>query len=199
MTYPPAWERLSDAVTHVTTAAGVSKVEAQSDICQAIADRTVKIRGKLQRHTTRHLTSRAVLEGTDFEIPTAIKPKGLDWERSRPVKPWFVRRGTTAPAGYWDLAWIELSMSDVTNVLCPAGTRAEAVQMASRVTGATGRSRPALERARRAVTELYPEGVPGQAAEPNANLYRRVGEKLRNDGLLGVSDDTILRAAGRRK
>jgi len=62
-----------------------------------------------------------------------------------------------------------------------------------------GKSQPALERARRVVNELYPNGVPSQAAEPNPNLCRRVGEKLKQAGLPGVSDDTILRAAGRRK
>ena len=61
------------------------------------------------------------------------------------------------------------------------------------------KSKPALERARGAIEELYPEGVPEQAVEPNAYLCRRVGEKLRQAGLHGVSDDTILRAAGRRK
>jgi hypothetical protein len=65
----------------------------------------------------------------------------------------------------------------------------------------TGRrkSKPALERARGAIKELYPNGVPGQAVEPNPDLCRRVGEKLKQSGLRGVSDDTILRAADRRK
>jgi len=65
----------------------------------------------------------------------------------------------------------------------------------------TGRrkSKPALERARGAIKELYPNGVPGQAVEPNSDLCRRVGEKLKQSGLRDVSDDTILRAAGRRK
>jgi 7-cyano-7-deazaguanine synthase in queuosine biosynthesis len=62
-----------------------------------------------------------------------------------------------------------------------------------------GKSRPALERARGAIKELYPDGVPGQATEPNANLCRRVSAKLQEESLPGVSDDTILRAAGRRK
>ncbi len=62
-----------------------------------------------------------------------------------------------------------------------------------------GKSQPALERARGAINELYPSGDPGQAAEPSANLCRRVGENLKQAGLLGVSNDTILRAAGRRK
>jgi hypothetical protein len=62
-----------------------------------------------------------------------------------------------------------------------------------------GKSRPALERARGAIKELYPDGVPGQATEPNANLCRRVSAKLQEESLPNVSDDTILRAAGRRK
>ena len=61
------------------------------------------------------------------------------------------------------------------------------------------KSMPARQRARRVIAELYPEGVPDQSAEPNARLCHRVGGKLKEDGFLGVSDDTILRAAGRRK
>jgi hypothetical protein len=65
----------------------------------------------------------------------------------------------------------------------------------------TGRrkSKPALERARGAIKDLYPNGVPGQAVEPNPVLCRRVGDKLKQSGVRDVSDDTILRAAGRRK
>jgi hypothetical protein len=61
------------------------------------------------------------------------------------------------------------------------------------------KSRPARERARGVIRELYPKGVPGQDVEPNVNLCRRVGDKLKQAGLLGVSNDTILRAAGRRR
>ena len=61
------------------------------------------------------------------------------------------------------------------------------------------KSWPTLERARGAIEEIYPGGVPSQSAEPNVNLCRRVGEKLKKSGLPNVSNDTILRAAGRRK
>jgi hypothetical protein len=61
------------------------------------------------------------------------------------------------------------------------------------------RNRPARERALRIIKELYPAGIPDQATEPNANLCRRVAEKLKQSGLAGLSDDTILRAAERRK
>ena len=200
MPYVSDWELLSDAATRVMEAAGVSKEEAQSDICQAIADRAVKFGAKLERHTTKGLrASKTVLEGTAFQIPTAIKPKDLDWERSRPVKPWFVQRGISTTHGYWDLEWIQLSRTDVTNVLCRTGTRGELPQPTSSETGARRKSGPKLESAQRAIRELFPEGVPGQAVEPNSNLCRRVGEKLKEQGLPDVSNDTILRAAGRRK
>jgi hypothetical protein len=198
MAYVSEWEWLSDAATRVMTAAGISNGEAQSDICQAIADGKVKIRGKLERHTTRPIRSDAVLEGKEFEIPTDLKSEDLDWMRSRPVKPWFVQRGSSAHWGHWDLEWIKLSRADVTNVLCRAGTPSESAQP-TRETSTTIKSRPAFERAQRVIRELYPQGVPGQAAEPNANLCRRVAEKLKNEGLPDVSDDTILRAAARRR
>ena len=196
MPYPPGWERLSDAATRVMTAAGIANDEARSNICQAIADGTVKIRCQLKRHKTNKMTSKTVLEGNAFEIPTKIKPDDLDWEGSRPVNPWRIRHGSYAIPGDWDLEWIELSRTHVTNVLCAAETP-ESAQPA-RETGPRSRSRPKLESAQRAIKELYPHGVPDQAAEPNVTLCRRVGEWLKDKGLPDVSDDTILRATGRR-
>jgi hypothetical protein len=61
------------------------------------------------------------------------------------------------------------------------------------------KSQPAFERARGIIKELYPGGVPSQVTEPNVNLCRRVSAKLKEANLPDVSDDTILRAAGRRK
>ena|SRR5438105_3802819 len=53
MAYLPQWERLSDALDRVMAAGKLSKLEAQTDIRQAIADGVVQIRVKLGRHTTR--------------------------------------------------------------------------------------------------------------------------------------------------
>lgn len=61
------------------------------------------------------------------------------------------------------------------------------------------RSRPALEGAQRMVDDLYPDGLPDQVALPNGKLYHRVRAKLKEAHLPDVSDDTILRAAGRRR
>jgi hypothetical protein len=199
MAYVPEWQRLSDALEHVMTTARLSKEEAKTAICQAIADGTIKIRVKLREHTTKHLTSKSVLEGKNVQIPTNIKADDLDWEGSRPAKPWHVPRGSYGLHGYWNLEWVELSRTDVTTVLCPAKRLRETVQPASGGQNAKSRSRPTLERAKAVIQQLYPAGVPEQAAEPNAILCQSVGKELKKQGLTGVSDDTILRAAGRRR
>jgi hypothetical protein len=199
MSYSPAWQRLSDAIESVMAGAGRSREAAQADICQAIADRTVNIRGKLRRHTTRPIAWNNVLEGKHFDIPTEIKPADLDWERSRPVKPWAVHYEVFRVPGHWELEWIELSRTDVMNVLCTPDRPSAPSEPTLKKTGTKGRSQPTRERAKAAIDELYPQGVPSQAALPNKKLCRRIGEKLKERGLPHVSDDTILRAAGRCK
>lgn len=61
------------------------------------------------------------------------------------------------------------------------------------------RIQPGRERALAAINRLYPEGVPSQADEPNAMLLKKVGAALKETGRSDISNDTILRAAGRRK
>ena len=194
MSYLRAWQRLAEVIESVMAAAGCSREEAETDICHAIADRTVRIQGKLRRHKTKSITSNRLLEGKDFLIPDEIKPADLDWGNSRPLDPWAVHREIFRIPGNWELEWIKLFSTDVTNVLCGGPT-----ERTSSKTGVTSRSRPTRERAQQAINELYPNGVPQPAALPNTVLCRRVGEKLREQGLVDVSDDTILRVAGRRK
>ena len=61
----------------------------------------------------------------------------------------------------------------------------------------TPRKQSLRERARRALGELYPDGVPDHKSDPE--LIRAVEAQIRKSGQLPVSPDTILRAAGRRK
>jgi hypothetical protein len=129
MPYVSAWERLPEAIRRVT-AGGRPKEQAQIDLCRAIADGKVNIRCKLKRHTTG-FTSKAVLEGKDFEIRTEIKPASLDWETSCPVKPWLVRRGSYSIPGYWDLELIEVCTADVTKALCVTKEQDESTRHAS--------------------------------------------------------------------
>jgi hypothetical protein len=125
--------------------AGRSREEAKTDICQAIADRTIKIQVKLRKHTTRSVTSKRVLEGKNFEIPAAIKLADLDWESSRPVKPWPVHREIFGFPGHWHLDWIEVCRADVTKVLCVPNRRDESTRHSSSETSATSTSSLALE------------------------------------------------------
>jgi hypothetical protein len=178
--------------------AGLSKEDAQSLICRAIADGILKFRGKVGQHATRPIYGNRVLEKEHFEILAEIKPEDLDWEKSRPLNPCGVRREILNQPGLWNVDWIEVFSADVYEIVQRQEPR-RGHPTPSRETGATRRSQPAFERARRAIEELFPDGVPGQADVPNAILCRRVGVKLKNDGRPNVSDDTILRAAGRRK
>jgi hypothetical protein len=119
MAYPTEWMSLNDATARVVAEAECSDCQARTDICQAIADGAIRVRAKLKKHTTRHMTSKESLQAQDLDIPSKLKPTDMDWEGSRPLEPWLVRRGRWfSPAGYWELARIELSRTDVRNVLC---------------------------------------------------------------------------------
>jgi hypothetical protein len=196
--HQPAWERLSAALQHVMDATSMAKDEAKGAICQAIADRSIRIRGCLGKHK-RSMTSKAVLDGKDFQIPTKIKPKHFDWDSSRPLQPWFVHRGRYALPGYWDLAWIEVCRADVEKILCPRLGEIAGPHRMPVKTNMAGRSRPTRDRAYQAIQALYPEGVPDPMTLPNALLCRRIGQWLKERGLPGISDDTMLRVTGRRR
>ena len=60
-------------------------------------------------------------------------------------------------------------------------------------------TRTTRERASRAIQALYPGGVPDQVTMPNKKLCGSVDDWLKEQKLDGVSNPTILRAAGRRK
>ena len=62
----------------------------------------------------------------------------------------------------------------------------------------THRSQPARALAERAIAVLYPDRVPDQTSLPNKALCAEVGRWLRNQNQRNVSDNTILRAAGRK-
>ena len=61
----------------------------------------------------------------------------------------------------------------------------------------TPRKQPARERARRALDELYSNGVHDQISKSNAELVSAVNAQIKKRGQQDVSRDTILRAAGR--
>jgi hypothetical protein len=182
MPYRRAWARLPDAIKFLM-AAGRPKEVAQTDLCRAIADRDVKIRGKLGRLEIRGFrASDTVLQGTNFQIPPELKPEDLDWEGSCPWKPWMVPRGSFSPPGPWYLEWIEIYMADVTNVLCRAGKQDES-------TAATSTSQRVVE------SEEMPDGSgprssagrkpgaaePARRRGPRPKQFERARDAMRND------------------
>ena len=193
------WERLPDVVRLVMAGAGVSEQQAREKICQALSGGELGFRARLRWHPTKRMRSKSVLDSADFEPLPTLRPDDLDWEQSRPLKPWTVKHGAFKLPGRWELAWIEISKSDVTRVLCQPQAPASTNQPTPRPKQARVKSRPTLERAQRVVRELYPNGLPDQSSLPNTMLCSQVSRKLKELKQLSVSDDTILRAAGRRK
>ena len=61
----------------------------------------------------------------------------------------------------------------------------------------TPRKQPVRERARRALNERYPDGVPDQVGVSDAELVIAVNAQIKKRGQTVVSRHTILRAAGR--
>jgi hypothetical protein len=201
MAYVSPWERLGDAVARVVSEAGVSEDEGTNrPVPSSCPIGWCSFKGKLLRHAKNQFTDRVFLEGQAFQIPPRLGPQDFDWERSRPVKPWTVRRGSYPLHGPWKLELVEVWRDDVTKVLCPPAQVVvqSGLPVPSRKS-AKKRSAPGLESARRAIKVLYPESVPGQSVITNKILCQRVVEQLKKDGSPEVSNDTILRAAARRK
>ena len=180
--YRGVWARLPDAIKFLM-AAGRPREVAQTDLCLAIADGVVGFRGKLGRHATKGFSaSDTVLQGTNFQIPPEIKPEDLDWEGSRPVKPWTIPRGSFALPGRWYLKRIEVSMADVTNVFGRAGKHDE-------TTAATSTSRRVVESEEvpdgpgpRSTDEQKPAAAgPARRRGPRPQKFEQARNAMRND------------------
>jgi hypothetical protein len=193
--YPPVWEKLADALKRVI-ATDVSEDEAKLDLCNAVADRKINVRVKIAA-SDRDRPGQVFSDG-NVGVPAHLKPDDLDWVQSRPFAQWWI--GPKGPENYtWfsggnrPLDLIELSTADVIEILCGAAQPQRGAQRPG------GKSRPKFESAQAALNALYPGGVPDEATVPNKILCQRVGANLKESKLYDVSNDTILRAAGRRK
>jgi hypothetical protein len=85
-------------------------------------------------------------------------------------------------------------ISEALDVQLPVGTSPR-----ERAAQPRNKSRPAFERARRVIEELYSDRPPDQVTVSNKSLCKQVNEKLKKMGQQPVSQDTVERAAGRRK
>jgi hypothetical protein len=212
------WIQLSDAIK-LLMATDLSEEDAQHTLCAAISDGIVHFRVRLGRHTTRDMVDKfSVLREDDLDIPPPLLPKHLDFKASRPNEPWLVRRDKRPHiTGWWTISLLEVWQPDIvalsrTAPSCPARPDDESAHHGSNAAPASRvesgsqqqpRRRPKTQtgrdRARMAIQALFPAALPDQATVPNSTLCKQVSERLKDLGLAATSDDTILRAAGRRK
>jgi hypothetical protein len=68
-------------------ASGLSEREAKRDLCRAIADGAIAIRLHLAEHPYRHL-SETIVSAAEIDVPWRFSPDDIDWQKSRPLKPW---------------------------------------------------------------------------------------------------------------
>src|SRR5689334_19956059 len=85
---------LREAVSMMLTRTSLTEEQAQALICNAIADRTIGIEVQLGEHTTRPTTKPPGrrYSADDFDLAPDLEPADVDFEKSRPRKPWFLRR-----------------------------------------------------------------------------------------------------------
>jgi hypothetical protein len=227
MRYEPDWIPLAEARRRLESC-GHSKDEAEQDICMAIADKKIKIRYKiLQVFGSGGLALPPPLLGIpgrlgpqdfDWEKSVTVTP----WQER-------IHRVETRvrPSRYprQAIISIELSRASVVRVLCggrPSSQtpnelsgleRAKPPAQQEILASATETSRldpvavhPSTrskssakrQRASRALKEAFPDGVPDKDHMTDVEVCR-AAQKVLGKAAENLSDETILRAAGRRK
>ena len=207
----PRWGKLPEVISRCTSA-GMTEHEAKVWICQAIGHGAVDIRARLGKHVNGISTAhKIVLKGSDFHVPTEIQPDQLDWNQSRPTKPWVVRRESFRPHGGWNLDWIKLSLAQVSELLGdskeapPASVSYEAIPVnrnQRRVTGGPSRPRgpPPLKRQQTieamrdnirqgTITEAQLAAMKEEALSARYGVSRDTARKARKAVLSALGDD----------
>src|SRR5690242_2627887 len=85
MVYLTEWEPLSAALARVV-ASGASEEQGRIDIANAIADRAVSLRVKVDQNDSD--VGGRVLSGVNVTPPKYLAPADIDWLESRPLAPW---------------------------------------------------------------------------------------------------------------
>jgi hypothetical protein len=233
--YPPNWLSLLEA-RELLIASGLSAREAETDITRAIREGTIRSKRAFEQVTFRghtvdpELFRRMTVEDRNrfrLRVPADLAAEDLDWDSSRPRRPWPLGEGYFA-----HIARLELSRTDLQKVFSLVEATAsneareeasqadaerkraeakrrrkhaeeraarEALEKASHASD-SGRDRPCRSWALKAINGKYPGGVPSKDEVPNKPFVAAVAEFARDQGWKKVGGpDTILRAAGRRK
>jgi hypothetical protein len=203
MPYIADWEPIADAVRDIVET-GLSAVEAQRQLCNAIADRKIRARLILGEDRYRGLPE-IQLSVPELPIPPRLSPAQFDWERSAPLGDWplVTRRleepislhmARVAPLMGRVVSLVEVRTADVRGLFGEPREkeRDSSSTVQSRPTGGA-KSRGIKE----AIAKLWPNGFPAGLTAKERN--NRIIDWLRTQGL-SVSGDisrTVQRAIKR--
>ncbi len=116
MRYRPDLHSLSEA-REFLIASGLSASEAETDICRALREGKIRSKHAIELVTVRghavHPETFRRLDRSRFRlrVPADLAPEDLDWENSRPRRPWPLGQGYFA-----HIARLELSRRDLERV-----------------------------------------------------------------------------------
>jgi hypothetical protein len=167
---PPIWLRMLDAALLVAAANRIELTEAKVRLLNAMSGGITEFQAFRQMGLE--------LKPITVAIPRRVTPDDIDWNNSRPFAPW---EGT----GAWQwvslhsLDLIEVCRADVIRVLCRAGSGQVRRVVDAPAPDAPIRRRkrsPEVERANRALTAIYPEGVPDQATVRDNKMHAQVND-----------------------
>jgi hypothetical protein len=115
------------------TTNGLSRSEAQLDICRALSDQKIRIRPTIDPNATEIGSQLVEVPSSIWEkarqrlerqkivpvplVPKNLDPQDFDWENSHPKSSWLDTRGCSV-----GIAKIELYTADVIRVLCRGWT-----------------------------------------------------------------------------
>ena len=93
-----------------------------------------------------------------------------------------VRRGAFEPSGHWELAWIELCRSDVTDVLCAATEPQHAPETSSSRPALASQEMPVGPGSRSTDEPRKPGAVGSERARgPRPQKFEQTRDAMRND------------------
>jgi hypothetical protein len=222
----PRSEKLSDSLKRVI-ATGLSRPEAEDAICKAIRAGEVPVRQRVEKVDndgrvlfTHCLQFRAsflksifrqdldfekslfagLREKENYSVGPLFRVKQIELEIDAVRTLCFEIRAQSMGAKEVDPINNSSDSARLRTNVSPSRpeTQRATSQVASQLDEPI-RDRPAREIAERAIKHLYPDGVPDDVT--NKALFDRIGQHLKslNPRPRGVSKDTVLRAAGRRK
>ena len=202
MRYTPTWEPIAEALERVV-ATGLSKSDAQRDLCRAIADRGIAIRIHL---TANHGLPARAISGSSLEIPPRLSPSHVDWKHSRPSEgsPLWLgpsqRPGEPVTLYIRDnfelmnrtVELIDVNVADVVRVFSKPRDVAKPVEPTEHPPKKQSNLGAKLDGAKRAIKALWPDGnTSGVTAKDRDRL---INEWQKNHRLSPSSARTIQRA-----